>query len=89
MRNNRPHIARRSRAALALAIMVATTVVVVPARPLAAATGDISTIAGNGTAGPAGDGGPATSAQLQTPDDVAVDGAGNLYIADRLNRRVR
>ncbi len=89
MRTRSPHPARRARAVLSLALLVATTTVIVPARPAAAATGDISTVAGNGTKGSAGDGGAATSAQLSTPDDVAVDSAGNLYIADRLNRKVR
>jgi hypothetical protein len=51
--------------------------------------GIIATIAGNGTAGFSGDGGPATSAQLFRPDGVAVDTAGNLYIADTANARVR
>jgi uncharacterized protein (TIGR03437 family) len=53
------------------------------------AAGIITTIAGNGSHGFAGDGGPATSAQLQDPQGLAVDSAGNLYIADNLNNRVR
>ena len=53
------------------------------------ATGTISTIAGTGEPGFSGDGGPATEAQLNFPCGVAVDGAGNLYIADRFNNRVR
>jgi PKD repeat protein len=51
--------------------------------------GVISTIAGIGTAGFSGDGGQATSAQLNAPADVAVDAAGNLYIADWSNNRIR
>jgi DNA-binding beta-propeller fold protein YncE len=49
----------------------------------------ITTVAGNGTAGFSGDGGPATSASLETPIGIAVDVAGNLYIADTANNRVR
>ncbi len=49
----------------------------------------ISTVAGTGTLGSGGDGGPATSAMLNTPRGVAVDGAGNLFIADFLNNRIR
>src|SRR5690349_11188931 len=53
------------------------------------ANGMISTLAGNGTAGYNGDGGPAASAQLNSPSGVAVDAAGNVYIADSGNHRVR
>jgi uncharacterized protein (TIGR03437 family) len=53
------------------------------------AAGIITTVAGNGTMGFSGDGGPATSAQLNRPEAVAVDGDGNLFIADTLNARVR
>jgi sugar lactone lactonase YvrE len=53
------------------------------------AGGVITTVAGNGTAGFSGDGGEAMSAQLSGPAAVALDGAGNLYIADAENHRVR
>jgi sugar lactone lactonase YvrE len=52
-------------------------------------SGTISTVAGTGTAGFSGDGGPATSAMVSFPEDVAVDATGNLYIADRVNYRIR
>jgi sugar lactone lactonase YvrE len=52
-------------------------------------SGTISTIAGTGTGGFGGDGGLATSAAVNTPTEVAVDAAGNLFIADRGNYRVR
>ena len=51
--------------------------------------GTITTIAGTGEQGFSGDGGPATQAQLDHPRAVAVDGEGNLYIADRNNNRIR
>ena len=58
-------------------------------RMVAAGSGTITTVAGNGTAGGAGDGGPATQAELNAPLGVAVDAAGNLYISDTGNNRVR
>ena len=58
-------------------------------RKVDAATGIITTVAGNGLGGFFGDGGPATSAKLRGPFDVAVDSSGNFYIADRFNTRVR
>jgi len=66
-------------------------------RRVDAKTGTITTVAGNFTAdkandglgGFSGDGGPATSAQLNDPQGVAVDGAGDLFIADTFNNAVR
>ncbi|MES2702406.1 MAG: T9SS type A sorting domain-containing protein [Bacteroidota bacterium] len=52
-------------------------------------SGVISTVAGNDTAGFSGDGGQATSARLNNPRGVTVDGDGNLYIADMYNNRIR
>ncbi|SPF43516.1 putative NHL repeat containing protein [Candidatus Sulfopaludibacter sp. SbA4] len=51
--------------------------------------GIITTVAGSGAQGYSGDGSPATSAALNVPHQVAVDGNGNLYIADYSNNRVR
>ena len=51
--------------------------------------GIISTIAGTGTAGHTGDGGPAIGATLNDPDSVSLDAAGNLYIAEPTNNDVR
>ena len=49
----------------------------------------ITTVAGTGSAGYSGDGGPATSAEMNKPVDVFVDFPGNLFIADRDNNRIR
>ena len=54
-----------------------------------ASGGSISSLAGNGTFSYSGDGGPAIKAQLNTPQGVAADSAGNFYIADTLNNVVR
>jgi uncharacterized protein YjiK len=53
------------------------------------ATGIITTVAGTGTYGYSGDGSQATAAMLYSPRGVAVDSAGNLYIADTTNQRIR
>ena len=65
-------------------------------RRVDAITGIITTVAGTGEPGFSGDGGPATRALLNTPNAIAVDGAGNIYISsggagesDVLNRRIR
>lgn len=58
-------------------------------RKVSAATGVIQTIAGTGTAGFSGDGGPGNQAQLNQPYGLALDRNGNLYIADLGNARVR
>jgi sugar lactone lactonase YvrE len=58
-------------------------------RKVNASTGVIATVAGNGTPGYSGDGGPATSAELNYPSDMTFDSAGNLYIADAQNERIR
>jgi sugar lactone lactonase YvrE len=65
-------------------------------RRVDAGTGTITTVAGDYAADPAtggrgfsGDGGPATSAQLYAPEGVALDGAGDLFIADTFNNAIR
>jgi len=58
-------------------------------REVVAATGNIRTVAGNGSFGSNGDGGQATSAQLSNPHGVFVDSLGNIFIADSLNYRIR
>ena len=74
--------------------LVAVAVLVPIGNPWSSATaaplpGTISTIAGNGSPGFTGDGGPATSAQLFGPEDVAVDAAGDIYVGDDSNCVVR
>ena len=58
-------------------------------RMITVSTGIITTIAGTGTAGFSGDGGVASNAQLNNPVGVAVDGSGNVFIADQSNQRIR
>ena len=52
-------------------------------------SGIINSVAGNGTAGFTGDGGPATAAEINGPTGVAFDATGNLYISDQYNSRIR
>jgi RHS repeat-associated protein len=58
-------------------------------REVSASTGNITTVAGNGTLGYSGDGGPATAANLNYPESLTLDAAGNLYIADTNNNVIR
>lgn len=58
-------------------------------RLVAAGSGTITTIAGNGSVGASGDGGPATSAQFNGPTGIAVDGSDNVYVADVQNNAIR
>jgi hypothetical protein len=58
-------------------------------RKVTAATGIITTVAGNGNPGSTGDGGAATSARLNSPEDVFVTSSGDIYIADTLNHKIR
>jgi DNA-binding beta-propeller fold protein YncE len=58
-------------------------------RRVDARSGIISTVAGNGEPGYSGDGGPAGRASLNEPYGIAIDRAGNIFVADRLNRRIR
>ena len=58
-------------------------------REVVKATGDIITVAGNGTEGYSGDNGPAIDAELYYPSGVAVDAAGDLFIADTGNNVIR
>lgn len=58
-------------------------------RKVNAKSGIISTVAGNGTNGFSGDGGPAINASFSYPTGITLDNTGNLYIADRQNQRVR
>lgn len=52
-------------------------------------SGVVTTVAGNGTKGFAGDGGPATAAELASPVGIALDSHGDLFIADSANNRIR
>ena len=58
-------------------------------RKVTVSTGIISTIAGTGTQSYSGDNGAATSATLSYPYGVGLDTAGNVYIADQNNHRIR
>ena len=74
-------------AALALTLLFGS--LMLPASGDVAKPGTITTVAGTGSPGYSGDNGPATQAQLNGPFDIAFDAAGNLYIVDTYNDRVR
>lgn len=52
-------------------------------------SGTLTRVAGNGRSGYSGDGGPAGTAQFQSPDGIAIDGAGNIFVADRTANVIR
>lgn len=58
-------------------------------RKVDAVSGKISAVAGSGRKGDSGEGGPATAAELDEPYGIVLDRSGNLYFADRLNRKVK
>ncbi|QTH42825.1 cadherin-like beta sandwich domain-containing protein [Cohnella sp. LGH] len=77
--------------AMALLLMVLSLLDCFGAKDYAYAAGReiMSTVAGTGERGSSGDGGPATSARLNSPQNVVFDSAGNLYISDQNESRVR
>jgi sugar lactone lactonase YvrE len=90
-----PHVepgrVARSPYTLALAAMVAVPAALVGATPgvsAAAVPGILAVFAGTGTAGVPTPGGAATNSNLDSPEGVAVDGAGNVYIADTHNHEI-
>src|SRR5262245_43145554 len=70
-------------------ILLIAIVFAISANAAFAQTATITTVAGNGSGGFSGDGGQATAAQLNHPFSVAVDSAGNLYIAEWSNNVIR
>ncbi len=84
-RLNEPYEVRFDRAGNLLVVEMRNHIV----RRVATKTGVITTLAGSGQAGFAGDGGPATQARLNTPHSIALDAEDNLFIADIGNHRIR
>ncbi|MEM7537787.1 MAG: cadherin domain-containing protein [Chloroflexota bacterium] len=72
-----------------LALLLTVTVAIFGFGTASAAIGDITTIAGTGVIGYAGDNGPATDAQFFLPFDVEVDANGNIFVADSINAIIR
>jgi hypothetical protein len=80
---------RRRLSILAALLVLLTLVVGAASQSPALATVTVNAFAGTGTAGSSGDGGAATSAQLNQPQGVATDAAGNVFIFDNLNKEIR
>lgn len=80
---------RRRLSVLGILTLLSSIPVGVAAQAPASAAVTITTFAGAGVAGFSGDGGAASSAQLNQPEGLATDDAGNVYIWDNLNRRIR
>src|SRR6185503_19077883 len=70
-------------------VTAALCIVHVLGHPALGAIGTMTTVAGTGSAGLAGEGGPATAAELNEPRQLALDAAGNLFLAEVDNHRVR
>ena len=92
--NNGPATAAELKSPLGIAVDAAGDVFISDTgneriREINHATGVITTVAGTGVIGYVGDGGPATAAQLYNPQGIALDAAGNIYIADTYSSRVR
>jgi sugar lactone lactonase YvrE len=91
--DNGPAIAARLNLPIALAVDAAGNLYAADAQNYRVrkidASGIITTVAGDGTQGFSGDNGPATAAAIDSPSGLAVDAAGNLYLSDTHNHRVR
>lgn len=83
------HWKRAGKAILGTVLLSTTFIVSVPSPVNAYSSPVVQTVAGNGTSGDSGDGGPATNAQFSLPESVVTDASGNLYISDYDYPRIR
>src|SRR5262245_23438742 len=80
-------VAIMAAATVALALLWSTLMARAAEQPYP--PGTILTVAGNGKTGYSGDGGPATQAALNNPQDLSIEGEGTLFVADGANDRIR